>query len=374
METRNRLAELRAERGVSAAQLANTIGISRQTVYAIEAGSYVPNTSVSLKIACVLDVSVEEIFQLQEEPSADQKSIEATLLPTAERALPGQPLRLCVVNGNAVAVCSEPSVLGISVSEGTLLSGAKKGVERNVVKVGVADESWKSPDRLLIAGCDPSVPFVQHHLSRLNIDLLVSYQNSSSALELLKQDLVHIAGTHLVDKTSGEFDLARIKEIFGKSSVAVICYATWEEGLTVAKGNPKRISGIADLVRKDVKIVNREVGAACRKLLESLLREKGIRGRQVAGYDDVAFGHMPAARMVQTSQVDCCITTRAAARVLGLDFIPLARRPYHLITRKKHLALPTVQAMLNLFRRASFRREVEASTGYDMKAAGNLLQ
>ena len=66
LEVQSSLAQLRRQRGISAAHLAAAVGISRQTVYAIESGTYVPNTAVALKLARTLDVGVEQLFSLEE--------------------------------------------------------------------------------------------------------------------------------------------------------------------------------------------------------------------------------------------------------------------------------------------------------------------
>ena len=82
---------------------------------------------------------------------------------------------------------------------------------------------------------------------------------------------------------------------------------------------------------------------------------------QVKGYERITLGQLPAARLVQSGEVDCCISTQAGARVLGLDFVPLAEKPYHLVLRRTHLELPAVQLLIETLGRASFRREVEAA-------------
>ena len=113
MDVQNSLAQLRAKRGLGAAQLAAEVGVSRQTIYAIEAGNYVPNTSVSLKLARILETTVEEIFQLEPEDQATDETAEAMLLGDPESMPPGQPLRLCSVNGHLVAVSPEPGRWGL---------------------------------------------------------------------------------------------------------------------------------------------------------------------------------------------------------------------------------------------------------------------
>lgn len=372
MDIRNRLAELREKRGIPAAKLASAVGVSRQTVYAIEAGSYVPNTSVSLRLARILGVKVEEIFELEGERSLSEQSLQATLLPFPAGVQVGQPLRLCSVDATTVAFVPESGMHGMSVFDG-VLSALPKAKNGKGCKVNVFDEDWKNPNRLLVAGCDPSASLLAHHLHRVQFELLVSFQNSTCALDLLKLGLVHLAGTHAVNRRTGEFDFTRTKEMFGRNSIAAIYYATWEEGLAMTPGNPKGISGISDLKRSGVNIVNRESGAACRNLLDSLLRENEIPAEKVSGYKSIAFGHLPAARQVLSGEADVCICTRAAARVFGLDFIPLARRPYHLVTWRKHLKLPGVEALVDLLGRDSFRRDVEVSTGYDMQDSGAVI-
>ena len=141
----------------------------------------------------------------------------------------------------------------------------------------------------------------------------------------------------------------------------------------MALGNPKKISGISDLARKDVQITNREPGAGCRLLLDDLLRKHDIASSRVKGYERITLGQLPAARLVQSGEVDCCVSSQAGARALGLSFIPLAQKPYHLVIRRTHLELPPVQALIETLGRAAFRREVEACIGYDMQTAGDRL-
>ncbi len=370
MEVQNTLSLLRTRRGISAARLASEVGVSRQTVYAIEAGTYVPNTAVSLKMARVLEVQVEEIFQLEVPEDDGIKKLEVTLLSDPNELQIGQSLRLGKVGNKVVAVAPEPGLWGLPAADAVLESFRSK----QIALVRITRANWDSANRLLIAGCDPSASLLEDSLRRLGFDLLVSYQNSSKSLELLQKGLVHIAGTHLVEKSSGEFNLARVRAVFGNTAVSVFSYAFWEEGIVLAAGNPKGITGIADLARSGVLIVNREPGAGCRFLLDSQLHDSRIPAHRVQGYDQVVRGHLPAARMVLSGEVDCCISTRAVAQVLGLDFVPLARRPYHLVIRRTSLKLPAVQAFLELLGRTGFRREMEASTGYDMYAAGELIR
>jgi putative molybdopterin biosynthesis protein len=373
MEVGNSLAQWRAKRGLGAAQLAAEAGLSRPTIYAIEAGTYLPNTAVSLKLARILGTTVEGLFQLgpEDDPSAEIR--EAIVLGDPESMPPGSPLRLCIVNKRLVAVPAEPGGWGLPSTDAILI-GYVRGGKRDVnAKIRIFGNGWESSSRILIAGCDPSASILANSLLRQGCELVIAYENSSRSLELLHEGMVHIAGTHLGQKVTGKTDLLPITKMFPRSSVAVISYAIWQEGFVVVYGNPKKISGITDLSRKDVRIANREPGAGCRRLLDDLLREHGIASSQVKGYDRVTLGQLPAARLVQSGEVDCCIGTQAAARALGLDFIPLAEKPYHLVIRRAQLDLPPVQLLIELLGRAAFRREVEGHIGYDMRTAGDRL-
>jgi putative molybdopterin biosynthesis protein len=371
MEVHTNLAELRTKRGLGASQLATQVGISRQTVYAIEAGTYVPNTVVSLKLARALETTVEEIFQIDPEDQVPDEIEDATVLGDPESMAPGLPLRLCSVDGHLVAVAPESGGWCLPPADAVLLESPRAG--KHNAKIRILGDKWKKSPRLLLAGCDPSVSFLAQSLQTQGCELVVAYENSSRSLEFLHEGWVHVAGTHMVDKATGKTDLLPITKMFGRNAVTVISYAIWEEGLVTAQGNPKHIVGIADLARKDVRFTNRESGAGCRRLLDDLMQEQGISAKQIKGYEKITSGHLPAARLVRSGEVDCCISTQAVARALALDFIPLAQKPYHLVIRRSQLNYPPIQTLLEILGRASFRREVEAYTGYSMRTAGDRL-
>jgi putative molybdopterin biosynthesis protein len=153
----------------------------------------------------------------------------------------------------------------------------------------------------------------------------------------------------------------------------VISYAIWQEGIVIARGNPKGIKGIVDLARKDVTIVNREPGSGSRFLLDSYLQRFGIESRMVKGYQEIASGHLPAAWQVKNGLADCCLATKTAACVFGLDFLPLQSERYDLILHKRNLNHPSVQVLLDTLGRTSFRRELEGLGGYDTRIAGDRL-
>lgn len=373
MEIDNHLAEWRKRRGFAVADLAGRIGVSRQTIYAIEAGTYVPNTTVSLHLAQVLETSVEKLFALPAVPSRADETMEVTLLGEHAGLQAGQMLRLCQVRGATVAVVASSGTVSLPSADAILMNSVAKPSRNRTVDVRVLHQRWRSPARILLAGCDPSAAILGDFLSAEICDLVVAYENSTHALELLREGLVHVAGTHLSGSSAEQGALGPIRKLMGRTPVAVYSYAVWDEGILTARGNPKKIVSVDDLLRSNVRFANREPGAGCRTLLDELLAERGISTRRVKDYQRIAEGHLPAARMVAAGEVDCCIGTGSVAHALGLELVPLVRKNYQLVVRRSQIKDAPIQAMLQTLSLASFRREVEAGTGYSMRNAGERL-
>jgi putative molybdopterin biosynthesis protein len=368
METRTQLNPIREQRGVSAAQLAKLAGVSRQTIYAIEAGDYVPNTTLALQLAQILEVRVEDLFALEAQNPAPPKPVSVDLL-NPDDARKGQPVQICRVGTHTIGVVSAAQPLMLPVADGVIVDTSK-----HRAGIQLFPDAVDEARRLLIAGCDPGISLLSQHLARFDdVDLVVAPSTSQQALEWLKDGKIHIAGSHLRDSSTGEFNLPAIERLFSKGSVKVVTFAIWEQGIVVESGNPKNIRDAADFGRKDVRIVNREKGAGSRDLLDQKLEEAGVPSSKVNGYLKIASGHLPAALAVAQKEADACIATRSAARAFGLTFLPLAVERYDLIVRRQHLRTAGVQALLDVLNRAAIRRKLELLAGYDTSHTGQVL-
>ena len=370
MNIENHLSHIRQKRGYSAAALANKVGVSRQTIYAMEAESYVPNTLVALRLARVLEVPVEELFRLEDASPPPPSPKEVDLLPGGQAVEPGLPVQLCRVDKRTMGVSPTPVAWFLPPADAVVVDSAQKGPGPRKARVQVFQDTEQFGNRLLMAGCDPAMSVLARHLQKSGMELVLAHRNSSQALDLLQLGCVHIAGSHLRDETTGESNLPQVRKLFPRGTAVVIAFAVWEEGIVVAHGNPKGIREIADFARKGIMLVNREPGSGSRSLLDSSMKRLGIPTSKVKGYDQVAHGHLPAAWQVRTGQADGCVATRAAARVFGLDFVPLISERYDLVIRKQHLELPAVQLLLDTLNRTAFRRELEGLGGYDTSGAG----
>jgi molybdate-binding protein len=227
---------------------------------------------------------------------------------------------------------------------------------------------------LILAGCDPATSLLASMVEKTTgIEIIPAAASSKLALSWLKEGATHIAGSHLEDPESGEFNLPYLRRHFPNEEFAVITFAQWEEGFVIAPGNPKRISKAEHLANRSVRFVNREVGSGSRALADRLLREAGLPPSRVRGYQIEAYGHLAAAYAVAAGEADCCIATRSAARTFGLEFIPLKSERYDLVMRRQTLELPAVQSFLEVLQRASLRRKLELLAGYDTRQTGTVL-
>jgi len=361
----NLLGTFRQKRGLSAVELAQAVGVSRQTVYAMEAGDYVPNTTVALKLARVLQTSVEELFQLSEANIPVDPPAQTVTMLSGDEGLMGTRVQICRVDDKLMACGGDPVQWSFVSADGIVSSSAKGNA-----KVQTFHPEHDFKNRILMAGCDPGMPVLSRHVQFAGIELVFAQRNSVQALKLLAEGSIHVAGSHLHDEETGEWNVPQIRKQFSKNSVSVISFATWQMGL-VSKG--KKIASVADLARPGVSIVNREAGAGSRQLLDTQLKQAGIKSTEIKGYDRLADGHLSAAWRVSVGLADCCIATEAAARAFDLNFAPLATERYDLAIKRKHLDTPAMQILFETLNRLSFRRELNSLGGYDTTSTGQRI-
>jgi molybdate-binding protein len=205
------------------------------------------------------------------------------------------------------------------------------------------------------------------------VEIVAAAASSKLALTWLSEGKVHIAGSHLEDPKTGEFNLPFIRKYFPDDDFAVVTFARWEEGLVIGPGNPRGVRKVEDLARKKVRFVNRELGSGSRALLDQLLEKAGMDANHVQGYDRIAYGHLAAAYCVVSNDADVCLATRSAAQTFGLDFISLHSERYDLVMRRRTADLPAVKAFFDVLQRASLRRRLEVLAGYDTSQTGTIV-
>jgi len=196
---------------------------------------------------------------------------------------------------------------------------------------------------------------------------------SLGGLLALKKGEAHLAGSHLLDEESGEYNVPYVKRLLSDQEMVVINLVYRDQGLIVAKGNPKGIGGLPDLMRPEVSFVNRQRGAGTRVLLDFKLRELGINPAGIRGYERVEFTHLAVAAAIASETADAGLGIMAAAKALNLDFIPLLKERYDLVVPRLYYESPFLQPLLDILEQPSLRAEVESLGGYDASHMGQVV-
>jgi putative molybdopterin biosynthesis protein len=221
---------------------------------------------------------------------------------------------------------------------------------------------------------DLALDLAGDHLRRRHPGRSLASANVGSlgGLYALSRGECHLAGTHLLDPDTREYNVAHVARVLGGRGVALVTLCEREQGFTVRRGNPRGVRGFEDLVRDDVTFVNRQRGAGTRVLLDARLAERGLDAARVRGYEREEYTHMAAAVAVASGVADCALTIRAAAAALGLDFVPVETERYDLAVLRAELETPAIAALVDTIRSAEFRRAAEALGGYSAARAGDV--
>ena len=159
-------------------------------------------------------------------------------------------------------------------------------------------------------------------------------------LRALRQNLCHIASSHLLQEDESEYNFEfAFKEL--DKMPAVVNFCRREQGLLVKKGNPKKISTAGDLGRAGIKIVNRSLSTGTRLLLDRELKKADIRGEKIEGYFNEVSRHLDVGLEVLAGRADAGPSIRAVAGLLDLDFIPLRWERFDLMIAKERAFMVT---------------------------------
>lgn len=379
-EVRNRLKERRLAVGLSQTDLAGRVAITRQALYAMEMNQYLPGTELALRLASVLGCAVEDMFSFESESDI----IEADFLGDGKAIHGSARVKVACVGGRVLAkpVSDLGGVLNYTVPAdgiqlGRVSTSSPVSHCSGQVYVRLLKSQQEVERQVVVAGCDPAIFLVGEHIRQQGGDASVLGwgMGSLSALQALKRGEVHVAGTHVVDHRSGEFNLPFLKKYLKGHAVTVVRFAAWAEGVLVRRGNPKRVKGIADLSRPNVRLMNREQGAGARLLLDHLLQKSGISSRQVRGYDAQCPSQLELGRAIVEGKADMGIGAEAVGYFYDLDFIPLQEERYDLVIPTKYLhSHPGMQMFLETLVTRGFRQEIEALGGYDTKEMGKIIE
>jgi putative molybdopterin biosynthesis protein len=196
---------------------------------------------------------------------------------------------------------------------------------------------------------------------------------SLGGLLALARGEAHLAGSHLLDEDTGQYNISYIRRHLSGVPVVLIQLAGRVQGLIVPPANPNGLSGLADLARADVQFVNRQRGSGTRVLLDYRLRELGIGKSAIRGYEREQYTHLAVAADVASGAAEVGLGILAAARALELDFVPLFNEDYQLVIPREHYESPLLAPLLDILRGSDFRSQVQALGGYDVTRMGEVV-
>jgi putative molybdopterin biosynthesis protein len=195
---------------------------------------------------------------------------------------------------------------------------------------------------------------------------------SLGGIRALRKSLCHIASSHLLQEDEKEYNFDFAKDELDQVP-AVVNFCQREQGIILAKGNPKAIKKVEDLANKGIRIVNRSPGTGTRLLLDGELQKAGIKGQQIEGYDIELHRHMDIGLEVLAGRADAGPCIRAVAGLLDLDFLPLRTERFDFIILKDRFFDQGIQLFLGLLHNPAFRDSLRDLQGYDLIHSGEMV-
>ena len=373
----NCVGRTRGAAGLRQQDLAARVGISRQSLSTLEAGRSVPSAALALRLAQALGCRVEDLFWVEGarasvavEVASDEPGSETTT------GAAGSRVALVSIDGRWVAhPLTSTDSTAYQTAADAILARAPRGADRSARATWLGEES-AARRTLVCAGCAPAFGILAARASSAGAGERVLWleRSSTAALELLARGQVQVAGAHLYDEESHEFNVAFVERRLRQRPMLVVNLARWEAGIVVAPGNPRRVRGVRDLARAEVSFVRRQSGSAAQDLVRRLARRDGLPDESLAPPGGlVARSHGEVARLVALGVADAGIALAATARAHGLDFIPLAEERFDLVLAKEVAGDARVARLLDILSSRAFRREMESLGGHVARDAGKVI-
>ena len=268
--------------------------------------------------------------------------------------------------------------LSIAKSDGVVsIPAGSEGLEEGAkVRVFLNRHRSEVTNTLLISGShDIALDILASELTsqQNGIRLISSSVGSVGGLLSLSKGFAHMAGTHLLDEDTGEYNVAAVKRHITNEKIHIYDFVGRTQGVMVQKGNPKGIKDVKDLLGSGTKFLNRQRGSGTRVLFDFLLKQAGIDSENIVGYDNEEYTHWNVAAAVSSGFVDAGVGIMAAALASDLEFIPLANERYQIAIPSKFIgASDNVDTLLETLLSENLRKQIDSLGGYDVSMMGNI--
>lgn len=220
---------------------------------------------------------------------------------------------------------------------------------------------------------DMSIDFLIDILYRDHgIRLVSTNVGSMGGIMALRRKETHFAGLHLLDEEGG-YNISYLDKYLPHEKYLLVNLVKRHQGLVVCPGNPLNIKGIGDLVRNEVRYINRQKGAGTRVLLDHLLKKEGISSASINGYHREEYTHLAVAAAVKNDACDTGMAIFASAKAMGLDFIPVDVERYDLCILTDIIAEQHLKSLLQVIRSDEFKARVNGFGGYETDLTGQVM-
>jgi putative molybdopterin biosynthesis protein len=196
---------------------------------------------------------------------------------------------------------------------------------------------------------------------------------SMRGIQALAHKKGHACCVHLLDVETGEYNLPFLNRHLASQKYTVVNLCYRRQGLLVQKDNPLGIKGLEDLVKKGLRFINRNEGSGTRLLLEYLMNEKGLAGKEMVGFADAVDTHLEVALKVLLAEADAGLGIEYVAHLLPLDFIPLQEERFDLVIPKELWPTQIMQGFLSYVDPAVIQRIARTLPGYNLKDTGKVI-
>ncbi len=180
-------------------------------------------------------------------------------------------------------------------------------------------------------------------------------------------------GLHVFDPASGEQNIPVLRRTLAGRDIVALTWAWRDQGLIVAKGNPKKLESLADLKTQQPRFVDRQKEAGSRLLFAHLLTEQGMSIGDLNMVAAPALNETDVALAVAEDRADVGFAVAAVARQLDLDFVPLTRERYDLVIGRFDYFDGPWQTLLTFTRSIRFIDRANQMAGYDTADIGHIV-
>ena len=231
------------------------------------------------------------------------------------------------------------------------------------------------PHHLILVGADDLLlQIIQREFNRRHPSLLLTsaVMNSVAGIAAVHEHRAHVAGIHLLDQKSSEYNRPQVAAAFAGKRAFLVTLAHRQVGLMLPRGNPHKVEGLADVVRLRLRLASREVGSGVRLLQDTLLGQLKLGKRKLTSTELSFATHLEVATAIAEGRADAGIGMLSPSASLGLDFVPLAWERYDLLTTDEAFYSRATQALFEMVKSDWLRQIIETLPGYDARQTGLL--